>query len=77
MRRASVPGEGETKWQLAGAQGCRDLAPVGSAIAHRRQCRCLIAFGQAPAVGMSHQRVVEIVGLGEAEQLLEQALHGG
>src|SRR5258708_2635939 len=66
--------ESETKRKLALAQGDSELTPVNAALAQGLQRRCEIAFREAPPVAMGDEWMVEVNGLGQAEQHLQQTL---
>ena len=53
-----------------------ELLPVDTIVPHRGQSRRQVALGQAASVLVSHQCVVQVGRLGQAEQVLEQALRG-
>ena len=74
MPRALLVAKSETKRKLAGEDVGGEGRPVSSALAHGGKGRREIAFGEAAAIFMRHQRMVKIGRLREAEQFLEQPL---
>ena len=59
-------------WPVSRSRGQR--RPIDARFAHRRQRRRQVALGQAPAVVVGDQRMVEVARFGQAEQGLEQAV---
>lgn len=57
-------------------QPTRKLSTIDACLAHRRKRRREIALGEAPAVIVHDQRVMQIGRLGQAKQFLQKALDG-
>src|SRR4051812_12626708 len=66
--------ESETKRKLAGEQVGRKRAAVDSALAHCGERRREVALGEAAAVGVRYQWMVQVGRLREPEQRLQQSL---
>ena len=69
--------EHETKGQPAITKVGGERGTVCSFVPHRCQRWSQIPLREAAAVGVGDEWVMEVPGLGEAEQLLEQALYRG
>ena len=59
---------------LPASRSRRERRPVDARFAHRGERRREVALGEAAAVVVGDQRMVEVGRLGQAEQLLQQAL---
>ena len=66
--------EAESQRELARKQLGGERRSIDAGFAHRGERRREVALGEAAAILVGDQRMVEIGRLGQAEQLLQQAL---